>query len=186
MPDSRKPRDLPLQTQSFRRRKTTGFQHQQKGQQALIPREFFKLPRMPREIHFGLSQGHIARHCLKGLLVLVPSPLLAPLPLSNGQFHPHFPKSSGPRCEPENTSAIFAVTCCTRSGCVSEEEAELIALISLTKVRDGICVDPPLCRGSSQGKYGSCSKSLVCVGEIVGEMSERELVLVVSVRYGKR
>ena len=56
-------------------------------------------------------------------------------------------------------------------------------------VRDGICVDPPLCRrGTSQGKYGSCTKDLVCVGETVGkigEEGERELVLVVSVRCGK-
>ena len=54
--------------------------------------------------------------------------------------------------------------------------------------KDGICVDPPLCRGTSQGKYGSCTKDLVCVGETVGkksEMGERELVLVVSVRCGK-
>ena len=55
-------------------------------------------------------------------------------------------------------------------------------------VRDGICVDPPLYRGTSQGKYGSYAKGLVCVGEIVrkiGEVGERELVLVVSVRCGK-
>ena len=53
---------------------------------------------------------------------------------------------------------------------------------------DEICVDPPLCRGTSQGKYGSCAKGLVFVGEIVGkigEVGERELVLVVSVRCGK-
>ena len=52
-------------------------------------------------------------------------------------------------------------------------------------MRDGICVDPPLCRGSSQGKYGSCAKGLGCEGENVGkigEASEREPVLVVSVR----
>ena len=55
-------------------------------------------------------------------------------------------------------------------------------------MRDGICVDPPLCRGTSQGKYGSCAKDLVCVGGTVGkigEEGERELVLVVSVRCGK-
>ena len=55
-------------------------------------------------------------------------------------------------------------------------------------MRDVICVDPPLCRGTSQGKYGSCTKDLVCVGEIVGkigEVGERELVLVVSVKCGK-
>ena len=55
-------------------------------------------------------------------------------------------------------------------------------------VRDGICVDPPLCRGTSQGKNVSSTKDLVCVGEDVGkigEVGERELVLVVSVRCGK-
>ena len=58
-------------------------------------------------------------------------------------------------------------------------------------VRDGICVEPPLCRGTSQGKYGSKAIDLVCVGETVGkvgevdEIGERELVLVVSVRCGK-
>ena len=39
-------------------------------------------------------------------------------------------------------------------------------------VREVICVDPPLCRGTSQGKYSSCAKSLVCVCEIV-EKSRR-------------
>ena len=52
-------------------------------------------------------------------------------------------------------------------------------------MRDGIRVDPPLGRGSSQGKYGSCAKGLECgrqnVGKI-GEVGERELVPVVSVR----
>ena len=58
-------------------------------------------------------------------------------------------------------------------------------------VTDGICVEPPLCRGTWQGKYSSCTESLVCVGEIVGkiggvdEMGEREFVLVDSVRCGK-
>ena len=55
-------------------------------------------------------------------------------------------------------------------------------------VRNEICVDPPLCRGTSQCKYGSCTEGLVCAGEIVGkigEVSERELVLVVSVKCGK-
>ena len=55
-------------------------------------------------------------------------------------------------------------------------------------VRDGIRVEPPLCREPSQGKYGSCTKDLVCVCETVGkigEMGEIELVLVVSVRCGK-
>ena len=55
-------------------------------------------------------------------------------------------------------------------------------------VKDGICVDPPLCSGRSQGKYGSRIIGLVCAGETVekigevDEMGERELVLVVSVR----
>ena len=56
-------------------------------------------------------------------------------------------------------------------------------------VTDGICVDPPLCRATSQGKYVSCTKDLVSVGETVGkkgEESERELLLVVSVRCGKK
>ena len=55
-------------------------------------------------------------------------------------------------------------------------------------VRDGICVHPPLCRESSQGKNGSCARGLGCEGENVGkigDVSERELVLVVSVRCGK-
>ena len=43
-------------------------------------------------------------------------------------------------------------------------------------MRDGICVDPPLCRGTSQGKCGSCTKDLVCVGETVGKMGERTCV----------
>ena len=54
-------------------------------------------------------------------------------------------------------------------------------------MRAGICLDPPLCRGTSHGKYGSCTKDLVCVGEAVGkigEEGERELVLVFSVRCG--
>ena len=58
----------------------------------------------------------------------------------------------------------------------------------ITCERDGICVDPPLCLGTSEGKYGSCTEGLVCVGEIVGkigEVGERELVFVVSVRCGK-
>ena len=61
----------------------------------------------------------------------------------------------------------------------------------LLSVRDGICVDPPLCRGTSQGLYGSRIIGLVRKGETVGkigevdEMDETELVLVVSVRCGK-
>ena len=58
-------------------------------------------------------------------------------------------------------------------------------------MRDGICVAPPLCRGTSQGIYGLRIIGLVCEGETVGkigkvdEMGERELMLVVSVRCGK-
>ena len=58
-------------------------------------------------------------------------------------------------------------------------------------MRDGICADPPICRGTLQGKYGSGIIDLVCAGETVGkigevdEMGERELVLVVNVRCGK-
>ena len=58
-------------------------------------------------------------------------------------------------------------------------------------VRDGICVDPQLCRGTSQGTYGSRIIGLVCKGETVGKIGEvdekgdREHVLVVSVRCGK-
>ena len=55
-------------------------------------------------------------------------------------------------------------------------------------MRDGICVDPPLCRGTSHGKWSSCTEGLVRVGEIVGkigEVGERELVIVDSVRCGK-
>ena len=54
-------------------------------------------------------------------------------------------------------------------------------------MRERICVDPPLCRGTSQGIYGSCTERLVYIGEIVkkiGEVDERELVLVV--RQGMR
>ena len=60
-----------------------------------------------------------------------------------------------------------------------------------TCVRDGICVDPPLCRGPSQGIYGLRIIVLVCEGETVGkmgevdEMGERELGPVVSVRCGR-
>ena len=55
-------------------------------------------------------------------------------------------------------------------------------------MKDGICVDPPLCRGSSQGINASFAKRLGCEGENVGkigEVGEREFVLVVSVRCGK-
>ena len=58
-------------------------------------------------------------------------------------------------------------------------------------MRDGICVDPPLCHGTSQGVQGTRIIELVSVRETVGkegevdEMGERELVFVVSVRFGK-
>ena len=58
-------------------------------------------------------------------------------------------------------------------------------------MRDGICVDPPLFRGTSQGTCGSRIIGLLFKGETVGkigevdEMGERELVLVVSVKCGK-
>ena len=54
-------------------------------------------------------------------------------------------------------------------------------------VRDGICVDPPLCRGTSQGifrveNHRACVQKVRTVGKVgeVDEMGERELVLVVS------
>ena len=56
-------------------------------------------------------------------------------------------------------------------------------------VRDGICVAPPLCRGTSQGKQRSCTEGLVYVGDVAGntgEVDERELVLVVGVKCGKK
>ena len=80
---------------------------------------------------------------------------------------------------------------------ISDEEFDDDATVRLSDfnapqcVRDGVCVDPPLCRGTSQGKYGSRAISLVCVGETaakireIDEMGARELVLVVSVRCGK-
>ena len=58
-------------------------------------------------------------------------------------------------------------------------------------MKDGICVDPPLCRGPSQGICGLRVIGLVCEGGTVGkagevdEKGERELVLVVSVNCGK-
>ena len=70
-------------------------------------------------------------------------------------------------------------------------KAKRLLLSEEGDVRDAICVDPPLCRGTSQGKYGSMTIGLEFVGETVGnmgevhEMGERELVLVVSVRCGK-
>ena len=72
-----------------------------------------------------------------------------------------------------------------------DAEACLLEQTLALPVRDGICVDPPLCRGTSQGKYGSSTTALVCVGETVGkkgdvdEMGEREHVLGVSVKCGK-
>ena len=78
------------------------------------------------------------------------------------------------------------IICCriwSSNAHAEEERSEL--------VRDGICVDPPLCRGTSQGKYSSRTKGHVRVGEIVekiGEVGERELVIVgqCQVRQGMR
>ena len=59
-------------------------------------------------------------------------------------------------------------------------------------MRDGIFVDPPLCRGTSQETYVSRIKGLVCKSETVekmgevDEMDEREFVLVVSVTCCKK
>ena len=39
-------------------------------------------------------------------------------------------------------------------------------------VRDGICVDLPLCHGTSQGIYGSRFIGLLCEGETVGKVGE--------------
>ena len=39
----------------------------------------------------------------------------------------------------------------------------------------GMCVDPPLGRGTSQGKYGSRAIDLVCVGETVGNKEVDEM-----------
>ena len=53
---------------------------------------------------------------------------------------------------------------------------------------DGISEDRPLRRESSQGTYESWVNRLECEGENdckIGEVSERELVLAVSVRCGK-
>ena len=56
----------------------------------------------------------------------------------------------------------------------------------------GFVLIPPLCRGTSQSKYGSRIIDLVCAGETVGkigevdEMGEREHVLVVSVKCVKK
>ena len=71
---------------------------------------------------------------------------------------------------------------------IAEQPLSTLAL----SVRDGICVDPPLCRGTSQGIYGSRIIGHVCKSETVGkigevdEIGERELVRVVSVRCGKQ
>ena len=54
-------------------------------------------------------------------------------------------------------------------------------------VRDGICVDAPLCRGPLQGIYGLRVIGLVCENETVGkigevsEMGERENLCLWSV-----
>ena len=57
-------------------------------------------------------------------------------------------------------------------------------------VRDGICVDPPLCRGTSQGIYGSRTTGLVCEGETVGKIGEvdevREILCLWSVSSAAR
>ena len=58
-------------------------------------------------------------------------------------------------------------------------------------MRDVICVDPPLCRGTSQGKHGSRAIDLVCAGETVGkievdEMGERENLCLWSVSGAAR
>ena len=42
--------------------------------------------------------------------------------------------------------------------------ATVMGAVVPSHVRDGICVDPPLCRGTSQGMYGSRIKGLVCEG----------------------
>ena len=39
-------------------------------------------------------------------------------------------------------------------------------------MRDGICFDPPLCRGTSQGIYESRIIWLVCKSENVGKTGE--------------
>ena len=55
----------------------------------------------------------------------------------------------------------------------------------------GFCVDPPLCRGTSQGKDGSRIIHIACAGETFGrtgevdEMGDREFVLALCVRCGK-
>ena len=43
---------------------------------------------------------------------------------------------------------------------------------SFGNVRDGICVAPPLCRGTSQCLYGLRIIGLVCEGETVGKIGE--------------
>ena len=44
---------------------------------------------------------------------------------------------------------------------------------STLPVRGEVCVVPPLCRATSQGKYGSCAEDLVCVLVRLSERSER-------------
>ena len=59
---------------------------------------------------------------------------------------------------------------------------------SRSSVGDGNFVVPPLRREPSQGTYGSCVNRSGSVGEdegMIGEVVERELVLVISVRSGK-
>ena len=91
---------------------------------------------------------------------------------------------------------IFAVHLAAASSLNLTFSGVLIIIFSLSAfvwcvtfpVKDGIGFDPPLCSETSQGKYGSCAKGLECVGENVGKMGEvgeRELVRVVSVRCGE-
>ena len=65
-------------------------------------------------------------------------------------------------------------------GRICDVETNTRKMETLKDVRDGICVDPPLCRGTSQGKKRSCAEGLLCAGETVekigevDEMGERE------------
>ena len=71
---------------------------------------------------------------------------------------------------------------CNRSCCLFG------ALHILFFVGDGNFEVPPLRRQSAQGIFGSCVNRSGSVGEgdfMIGEVVERELVLVVSVRCGK-
>ena len=59
---------------------------------------------------------------------------------------------------------FFGLNCLTIS--------DTISLIFF--LEPGICVDPPLCRGTSQGLYGSRFMELVCKGETVGKIGAAE------------